>query len=169
MRLPWRRRTPAPGEAAATLAAMFAEEARCDGRLVYPEHLDRSRLDFSVSSLLVVDDYLDHLHAHRPPEVISGAFEGDAESSWGRTVIRAGMYVGEVLRWNSRPGYEWLAFDAARARFPDSFRDVEWSLSACAVLATAGGDLLAPVSKVLKFLDNGREDSVYAFAAYICR
>ncbi len=119
------------------------------------ELLDPSRLDFTVESLGFVDDYLEQMRQRQMEE------GGEA---YCKLVLRCGAYVGEVILRNARAKtYHWLDYKGAR-RIAPSIAHFGESLGAAAVLWDSASGLTFPLGKVQKFLDNGREDSVYFFA-----
>ena len=138
------------------LALMFSgyEDDPTPGR----ELLDPSKLDFSLLSLGHVDDYLDAVRAR-------------ALSDRDRAVVvlRAGAYVGEVIRRAAESrSYHWLGRDAA-IRVRPSIADMPGPQIGTMAVLQSGGKLVFPLAKVAKFLENGREDSVQIFAAATAR
>lgn len=114
--------------------------------------LDPAKLDFSLDSLQHIDTYLEQLRSD-PPE----------GHDFLRVVLRAGAYVGEVMR-KQRPGkYHWITFDEA-AKHSDFARNLEHSIASAAMLWYDNGSLSFPLGKICKYLENGSEDSVYSFA-----
>jgi hypothetical protein len=144
---------------------IFAEFAACfvgaldgDGEIVHPDRLDRARLDYSVASLKVVDEYLSHLHHHRPEQM---------GRQWVNAVLWGGAYVGEVIRRHAPREYNWADFDDFIREYPDTTRLLgdEKNLGICALLTAGGGGFTLPINKVLRFIHDGPEDSVYFYAA----
>ena len=119
------------------------------------ELLDPSVLDFSLHSLAHVDDYLD--------AVRSDAIEGEVMM---RVVLRAGAYVGEVVRRHSKTEYHWVDY-AQAARESRMVKDVGMYLGTMGVLRASADTMCFPLGKVCKFLEAGREDSVHFFAQAI--
>lgn len=119
--------------------------------------LKREALDFSVDSLQAVDDYLEALRAAPP--------EGEA---FQKLVLRAGAYVGEVIR---KAGLEadshWIAYDEAARISPQTYGKLEKSMASIASLHHGGDAFTFPLGKVCKRLENGEEDSVCFFAKVI--
>ena len=117
------------------------------------ELLDASRLDYTVDSLALVDDYLDKMRKRTLED------EG-----YGKVVLRAGAYVGEVVRRNVQSKeYHWLDYDGA-VKVSSMVKDFGESLGTAAVLWDGASGLSFPLGKIMKFLENGREDSVQFFA-----
>ncbi len=115
--------------------------------------LDPSRLDYSTESLALVDDYLDAIRA-----------DSELDTDYNRTVLRAGAYVGEVLRRLAEPRtWRWLDFEVAQALDPEGWARYEKSISSCTILYRGERSYCFPLGKVAKFLENGREDSVKFF------
>jgi hypothetical protein len=128
--------------------SIFAEFAACiagtldgEGEIVYPQLLDRSQLDYSLPSLKVVDEYLTYLHENRPEQM---------DREWLKAVLWGGAYVGEVIR-----------------EYPDTTRLLgeEKQLGFCAHLTPGAGGFTLPVNKMLRFIHDGPEDSVYFYSA----
>jgi hypothetical protein len=139
-------------QALSELSQMFSMDLAEDstpGR----ELLDPSRLDYSVESLELVDDYLEQMR-QRQLEV----------EAYMKVVLRTGSYVGEVIRRNAQgKEYHWLDYRGAVSISP-MVKDFGESLGTAAVLWDGASGLSFPVGKIVKFLENGREDSVKFFA-----
>jgi hypothetical protein len=119
------------------------------------ELLVASRLDFTVESLGLVDDYLD---AMRKRSLVEG------DDDYCKLVLRCGAYVGEVVLRNAKgKTYHWLDYQGA-VKVNKIIADFGESLGGAAVLWDGADGLTFPLAKVQKFLDNGREDSVRFFA-----
>ena len=117
------------------------------------ELLDALRLDFTVESLGFVDDYLAIMRDRK--------LEGEA---YGKVVLRCGAYVGEVIRRKAEgKRLHWLDYKGA-LRINKAIGDFGQGLGTAAVLWDSGAGLTFPLGKVMKFLENGREDSVKFFA-----
>ena len=119
------------------------------------ELLDTSRLDFSVESLGPVDDYLDAMRQQN--------LDDDAMV---KLVLRCGAYVGEVILQNARAkgaACHWLDYKEA-LKVNKTIAEFGESLESAAILWNGEGGLSFPLAKVIKFLENGREDSVQFFA-----
>ncbi|HKI34163.1 MAG TPA: hypothetical protein VKA46_20085 [Gemmataceae bacterium] len=142
----------------AEFAACFAGTLDGDGQIVHPERLNRSRLDHSLLSLKVVDEYLNYLHENRPQQM---------GRDWVKAVLWGGAYVGEVIRRNAPREYNWVDFDEFIQEYPDTTRLLgeEKQLGFCALLTPGGGGFTLPINKMLRFIHDGPEDSVYFYAA----
>ena len=144
---------------------IFAEFAACfvgsldgDGEIVHPEHLDRSKLDYSVESLKVVDEYLTYLHHNHSEEM---------GREWVKAVLWGGAYVGEVIRRHAPREYNWVDFDEFISAYPDTVQLLgdQKQLGVCALLTPGGGGFTLPINKMLRFIHDGPEDSVWFYAA----
>jgi hypothetical protein len=118
--------------------------------------LDPSRLDFSIGSLQHIDPYLDALHAEPPQH----------EDDLMRVVLRCGAYVGEVIRRNSPNEMHWVAFKEA-AKHSAFAKGLGHSPATTGILWRDPENMCFPLAKICKFIENGREDSVYSFARVI--
>jgi len=144
-------------EALSELGQMFASpEVVSDDPTPGTELLDASRLDFTVESLGFVDDYLEQMRARQLDD-----------ESYGKLVLRCGAYVGEViLRTAKDAAYHWLDYKGA-LKIDKNMAEFGESLATAAVLWDSATGLTFPLGKVMKFLENGREDSVQFFARVI--
>lgn len=122
------------------------------------ELLDPSRFEFSVESLGAMDD---HLHTMRA--------KGLAGRELISFVLRAGAYVGEVIRRHAAPekSWHWLKYEDAVALEPKLSQFGGKDIASVAVLWERKEGVIFPLAKVCKFLQNGREDSVKFYAQVI--
>jgi len=120
------------------------------------ELLDPGQLDFSVASLKHLDEYLDALHASPPKH----------QDQFARVVRRCGAYVGEVIRKNSPKEMHWVSFKEAARRSPYA-KEFGYSAATAGILWGDPKNMCFPLAKICKFIENGREDSVYSFARVI--
>src|SRR5580765_3706383 len=83
------------------LGQMFASpDLVADDPTPGSELLDASRLDFTVESLALVDDFLDQMRQRQLVE---------DEEDYCKLVLRCGAYVGEVILRNATgKTYHWL-------------------------------------------------------------
>lgn len=146
------------------LNAIFNEFARAfigqvtDGKeICIPAALDRDKLDGTVESLHEVDRYLLHLHEHQDQ------LDGEA---WRITLLRAGAYVGEVIRHAAPDGeFNWVDYDDYMPAHPELQRMVPQRTAAtCAFLVRRNGGMSMPLNKIARFIDEGPENSVHYFA-----
>jgi hypothetical protein len=146
-------------QALSELGQMFASpELIADDPTPGSELLDPARLDFSLESLAFVDDYLEQMRNRKVDE------EGD---DYAKLVLRCGAYVGEVILRNAQgTTFHWLDYKGA-VKVNKSIADFGESLGSAAALWDSEEGLWFPLSKVQKFLDNGREDSVQFFAEVV--
>jgi hypothetical protein len=122
------------------------------------ELLDPAKLDFSLISLGHVDDYLDKV---RTREL--------SDRDRGLVVLRAGAYVGEVIRRQSESRtYHWLGREEA-IRVRPSIATMAGPVIGTMAVLWAEDKVVFPLAKVSKFLENGRDDSVQFFAATTAR
>jgi hypothetical protein len=147
----FRRKPKLQDEALSELALMFLSLP--DDPTPGSELLDASQLDFSIESLARVDE---HLEAMRQRQ-----FEDEALTKF---VLRCGAYLGEVIRRQAASKqWHWLDYKEAARLSPDiaSFGE---SLDGAAILWDGKDEFCFPLAKVIKYLENGSEDSVKFFA-----
>lgn len=98
------------------------------------------RLDYTPSSLALVDQILDHIRHEDPPV-----------GATPQVMLRFGAYTGEVLVRAAQA--EWVTFDPAqRAAFGQPFG-----------VRTADGRLWNPLGKVLERFEGGTDGSLHRF------
>ena len=148
-------------EALSELGQMFASpDLVADDPTPGSELLDSTRLDFSLESLAFVDDYLDEMRRRKLDE------EGE---DYSKLVLRCGAYVGEVVRRCApETTFHWLDYKGA-VKISKTVADFGECLGSAAALWDSEEGLWFPLSKVQKFLDNGREDSVQFFAEVVMK
>jgi len=146
------------------LESIFNQFARAfvgtigDGKeIALPDDLDRSQLDGSVESLHEVDRYLTRVREHRSR---LGAQELHT------TLLRAGAYVGEVIRHTAAAGeFEWIDYNDYMSSHPELQPVIpERNAATCAFLVNRTGAMSMPLNKVARFIDEGPENSVHYFA-----
>jgi hypothetical protein len=117
------------------------------------ELLDASRLDFTVESLELVDQHLETMRQRKLNDQEMMCF-----------VLRCGAYVGEVIRRNAKgKQWHWLDYKGA-AKLSEEIAAFEEDLGIVAILWDSDGGFCFPLEKVLKYWENGSEDSVKFFA-----
>ncbi|WP_318342360.1 hypothetical protein [Acinetobacter sp. 16] len=141
-------------EALSDLANMFYSEKNDP---VYRfEALDPQKLDYSVESLKFIDKYLLDLKKNNLDQI--------SDDQRFKTVLRTGAYVGETIRKNDKnTNWHWVDYETAKELNPELFNNLDHSIELAAVL-TDGEHFIFPLNKVVKFLKNGEEDSLYFFA-----
>jgi len=146
------------------LNTIFNEFARAlvgtvklDGDVASPDRLPVALLDGSLESLHRVDEYLKYLHEHR---------DGISQLEWDLTLLRAGAYVGEVIRHAAPDGeFNWVDYNEYMPEHPDLKRIIPERTSAtCAFLVRRSGTMSMPLNKIARFIDDGPENSVHYFA-----
>ncbi len=121
------------------------------------EFLEPQKLDFSLSSLHHVNEYLNAVRK-----------EKGVEEVWNQVVLRAGAYVGEVIRRSDeRISWAWIDFQAASTIEPQLFESFGRSIATAIVLHDGNKGFAFPLGKVEKYLNNGSEDNLHSFAEII--
>ena len=116
-----------------------------------------SRFDFTIDSLSVMDDHIDEM---RNRDL--------SNDEWNSFILRAGAYVGEVIRRLSAQETEWVWLSHEQAADVSDFvASQEMSIGTAAVLWDGAEGIVFPLGKVAKFIANGREDSVHFYAQVI--
>ncbi|WP_121975670.1 hypothetical protein [Acinetobacter stercoris] len=141
-------------EALSDLAHMFYSEKKDP---VYKFNtLNPKKLDYSIESLKLIDTYLSNVRMN-DLNLISDNLKF-------KTILRTGAYVGETIRKNDKKRtWYWVDYETAKEINPKLFKNLEYSIAIAAVL-TDGENFIFPLNKVVKFLQNGEEDSVFFYA-----
>jgi hypothetical protein len=116
----------------------------------FPSDVD---LDFSLASLHLVEKYLES----------AKKMFSDHENRT-RIVLRAGAYLGQVIRRNSKVAYDWYDFQQA-IKLSKDIQQFGECLETRAVLISKENAVLFPLNKVVKFAENGSADSIHYFAS----
>jgi hypothetical protein len=138
--------------------ASFAEAFFKDRNFFKKEIVDRRRFDFSVDSLLLLNFYLGSIKSQ-----IKDVKTTDL------LILRAGAYLGEVIRCNDRNvEWVWLNYDDAKFITPDFFDNLEHTVGTSAVLFDVSThDVYFPIEKVKKFYFFGSEHDLHFFAKVV--
>jgi len=142
-------------------AEAFAGRLRCDGEISTPTVLKRSGLDYSLESLKVLDEYLEHLHQNR------STVRGQEAAI---TVLRAGAYLGEVIRRSATRQYNWVDYNDYVPEHPELKKVLgERDLPTCAFICDDTERMYMPLNKVARFISEGVEHSTSYFASVALR
>lgn len=130
--------------------------ASVDEDIVMPERLDRSRLDFSLDSLHVIDEYLNEVHDSEQTTV---------GRSLLTTIWAAAMYSGEVIR-RAAPArsYEWVTIGDELATGGGTTTN-RFDVGSVRALRARDGEMCMPSRAVLRVVLRGRKArTVHSFA-----
>ena len=140
-----------------------------DHLILLPHRLDRSQLDYSLESLLIIDKWLADLHTVNRLQSETGK-AGESLMMDGRgdnSVIFAGLYLGQTIRQNSPLDWQWQSFDtflAANPTFSEHYgRRAELDLF---VLVGPQG-AATPINTALKRVVHGKEESVHFIGNFL--
>jgi hypothetical protein len=124
--------------------------------ILLPECLDRSRLDFSVESLHVIDEYLSVVHEYE---------QNSVGSSLLTTIWVASLYVGEIIRREAtHRRYQWITI-GDEAPSSGGTTTSQMDLGSLRALRAQDGDLCLPSRAVLRVILRGEKArSVHSFA-----
>lgn len=150
-----------PLEDIPTVALQFATPGAPPGQeVVLQERLAQDRLDFSLESLKVVDDYLEDLRTLGEEALFR-------HPRFTATMGRAGAYVGEVLIKAAPDKFQWISFEEAGESGAPGISPDEPELWWFLTLRQQETKLTWPINKVLKRIANGDEDSIYGYGRWI--
>jgi len=107
-------------------------------------------MNYSLESLKQVDSFLVDLHINTNVDTIPDI-----------VVIRAGAYLGEVIRRHSKKHWLWLNYKQARAIGNKTFNKLDRTVVLSAVLSD--GNFFFPLAKIQKYLVTGGTDDLYFY------
>ncbi|MGV8131809.1 MAG: hypothetical protein ACP5N7_06950 [Candidatus Pacearchaeota archaeon] len=116
----------------------------------YTNLLNFKKLDFSVKSLEEVDRYLNSVRKKKL-----------TEDEIKKIVLRCGTYLGEVIIRNKPNDFKWITRD--EAKLPGFIAN---DLTTAFVLLKKSKEMLFPLAKAYKFIENGKDDSLWIFGMY---
>lgn len=137
-----------------------------DQLILLPNRLDKTKLDYSMDSLIEIDRWLADIHTvNRLQSDVGQAGESLLLDGRGEnSVTFAGLYLGQVIRANSELHWFWERFDtflAANPAFAEHYgRDPE--LDTFVLIGPQGA--ATPINSALKRVVHGKEESVYFIA-----
>ena len=130
---------------------------RVTGGLAFEHKLHPEWFDFSQDSLYYIDSYLLSVFAF---------YDELEEKQIENTIWAIGFYVGEVIRRHSEKAYQWKNWEEF---FPHQKADIQdnyfQTMGTSAVLVTADNTFILPISRVIKFLKEGPENSLHFYAS----
>ena len=144
-------------------ACAFIGRVKGADEIAEKRKLNRKRLDFSVDSLHVVDDYLLVLHERHDQGKLDA--KGDQLA-----VLRGGAYLGEVIRRNSDEQWHWVDYDEYMPSHPElRVTMTQKTVATCAFLRAADDSMIMPPNRINRLLEDGAHMSTHAFAAQLGR
>ena len=135
---------------------VFFGRASVEQGLPLEEAIPRDQLDFSLDSLQLLDTYL---------EQVVPLYETLPNQQVINLALAAGVYLGEVIRRNARRRYTWLNYAQYFDAHPDSKGVFPYCPGTTALLASDAGAMTLPINKILRFLDEGPENTTHSYAS----
>ena len=139
-------------------ARLFVGTIKDVKEVAFPAVLNREKLDGTVESLHEVDRYLNYLHENR---------NAIQDEEWRITLLRAGAYLGEVIRHTAPEGeFKWVDYNEYMPSRADLQKIIpERTAATCAFLVRRSGAMSMPLNKIARFIDEGPENNVHFFAS----
>ncbi len=125
---------------------------------VLQKYVKSDKLDFSISSLKYINEYLEKVRKVRKKL---------SNTDVNKIILRCGVYVGEVIRKSIRKEFIWISFDVACKLSEDIKQFGKSMITEHVLYNTKSQQFLFPLSKVSKFLENGKEDDLFFYAKVI--
>jgi hypothetical protein len=139
-------------------AGLFVGTIKDEQDIAFPATLNRQRLDGTIESLNEVDRYLVYLHENR---------RGIQDEEWRIKILRAGAYLGEVIRHAAPDGeFRWVDYNEYLTSNPELQKVIpNRTVATCAFLVRRSGAMSMPLNKIARFIDEGPENNVHFFAS----
>jgi hypothetical protein len=139
-----------------SMQPLLSGGAAADANILLAGRLDRSRLDFSLESLRVIDDYLNEVHAHEQTSL---------GTSLLTTIEYTALYVGEIIRRVAGArNYEWITIGDD---LPESggTPPCQIEVGTARALRAQDGEVCLPSRAILRVILRGRKArSILSFA-----
>ena len=137
--------------------------------ILLPNRLDRSKLDYSIESLHLIDRWLADIHTINKLQADMGrageilTFDGRGDNS----VIFAGLYLGQVVRMHSDLDWQWQRFDTFLQSNPvySEHYGLKPGLDAFVLVGPQGA--ATPINTALKRVVHGKEESVHFIGNFL--
>lgn len=145
----------------AALELFLSDDA--NALILLPNRLDKSKLDFSIDSLMEVDRWLgdvhtiNHLQAGESVPGETFLLDGRGDNS----VTFAGLYLGEVVRLNAEQDWVWQPFEAFMAKNPAQRAYFGDEAGFDKYVLVSEQSVATPITQALKRVLNGSVDSVH--------
>jgi hypothetical protein len=121
------------------------------------DSLEASRFDYSIESLGAMNEHLERMRTRQMSDRDLNSF-----------ILRAGAYVGEVVRRHTPAPRKWSWLDYKQAAAMNPFvASLGMSIGTAAVLWDGKDGFIFPLAKVGKYIQNGAGDSVKFYAQVI--
>jgi hypothetical protein len=151
----------------AALARFMSPEG--DDLILLPNRLDRAQLDYSIESLLVIDDWLADIHTINRLQSARGK-AGESLIMDGRgdnSVIFAGLYLGQTIRANSALNWQWQRFDTFLAANPTYSEHYGQRAELDVFVLVGPQGATTPINTALKRVVHGKEESVHFIGNFL--
>ena len=163
--------TIAPAVQVADISDALAQFMGPEGTdlILLPNRLDRSKLDYSIASLHLIDLWLADIHTINKLQADMGrageilTFDGRGDNS----VIFAGLYLGQVVRIHSDLDWQWQRFDTFLQANPvySEHYGLKPGLDAFVLVGPQGA--ATPINTALKRVVHGKEESVHFIGNFL--
>ena len=143
----------------AAMAHFLVDDKGADTETPLKKYLAFDKLDYSQESLKYVDEYLEEVRKNK---------KDLSDTQIATIVLRCGGYCGEVIKRNSKKSFTWVTYEDA-VRIDKRIKDFgpEKNIYVFSVLLEKPSSFSFPFAKIPKYIENGREDSLYFFAQVI--
>ena len=135
----------------AELAIMFFDDP--EDETFGNQYLEKGKLDFTIKSLLHVNEYLERVRNDESVEI-----------EWNKVILRCGAYVGEVLRFHSERNLDWIDYQTALKVGNEEVKALPDVIGTAMVLWDKQNMYIFPLAKVEKYLRHGSEDNLHLYA-----
>ena len=131
--------------------------------ILLSNRFDRSKLDYSIESLLEIDSWLADVHTINKLQAGTGR-AGEILMMDGRgdnSVTFAGLYLGQVIRANSDLNWQWERFDTFLQSNPTFAEHYGLNPGLDTFVLVGPQGVATPINTALKRVISGKEESVH--------
>lgn len=138
------------------ISSFLLDDTNIEIRTPFKQYLKQNKLDYSLESLKIIDDYLEQVRK-RENEL--------KEQEYDKVILRCGAYCGEVMRRQpAGKNYQWITEEEAIKK-DSSIKNFAYPMLTTYGLYDPKRQAFAfPMAKVAKFLQDGRGESLYFYA-----
>jgi len=138
------------------ISGFLIDDTDVDISTPFKAYLKQDKLDYSLESLKIVDDYLEQVRKRRKKL---------KEQEYNKVILRCGAYCGEVMRrLPSGKNYQWITEEEAIKKDWSIQNFAQPVLTTYILYSSERKSFTFPMAKAQKYLEFGKSDSLYFYA-----
>lgn len=138
------------------ISSFLLDDTDVEIPIPFKQYLKQDKLDYSLESLKIVDDYLEQVRK-RKNEL--------KEQESDKVILRCGAYCGEVMRrLPAGKNYQWITEEEAIKKDWSIQNFAQPVLTTYILYSSERKSFTFPMAKAQKYLEFGKSDSLYFYA-----